>query len=495
MMKVNPDETTKLFSEMSLHLKELRWEFKEDPGSGTRERKLPNFKVPDNWPMALKLNELILDPQKPYNGAGQHIKGVIASINEIVAPDLKPGIFHIRSGDRDTDQLAEKLMWNIHQFCIQCGQIISEPQESEFAVGLLRIAALYHDIGKWISNDHHVSRGVHLMRDVSTKDRNDICDIFNNFNERRSFWYILRHHDIFGCMCTGEASFPSFYDMVSWSGIENLESAPNRKLVANLSYVALLNIADSDSSLFFNVFTKLQGITAVEVTRYLSDWNDLKGFLWDEVANRNHVKRELFKAWLLEISGRPECTIRRLGRLVSSCYRAVMPDEPLVENEVARLVEDELQMLHGSRFEQFGQLFARLCKVDYGLRFFYLLMKHELLDPEAPLITRVNTKEKEEVFPKNLKVIKLSDAEREQRRTRCLRRMVHRTCRIFERIVEDFRPLLHGDTRATPLLSVNMSGLMVPPETGWAICRALKENSSSGLGWISDEIGVRLYGE
>lgn len=467
-----------------------------------RSKVLHVLPVPSYWPISEVLNELInCNPR-----VGNHVKGVLASVNELIEGSFEPSE---SEADPKANSESRKLLRRICDFCFTVGLdngLIENEQEREFSVALLRAAALYHDVGKTISSDHHVSRGVHLMRDVSEDYRRSVENgLFSTFKERRDFWALLRHHDIYGCLCTGEASLPALFDMVSWSGSERKEPTPlNKRPVAYLSYLALLNIADSDSSLLFNPNTQLKGITTVEVCRYLTDWGKIKGYLWEEyVKDGDFIKREQFKNWSLAVASHPEEAIRRITRLVASCYRAEMSGDEVPEAYISRLVEDELQSLHGARIEQFCYLFARFCKMDYGLRFFYILMRHALMDPEHRLKrwkrvgARKSPKSRENHFPEldDLEPLRLRSAERKRRREDCLRKVVNRTCLILSRMVEDYGHLVAADQRSSPLLCVVMAGLMTPVSTGWAICRSLKDAPSRALRWISDEIGVRLYGE
>jgi len=485
----------------------LKW--RKRGGGRIRKQTFSKLQLPEDWPLSKKLDELInnVNSVGKYEKTGDHIKGVIASINELINNEFIPIQSKI---NKNANVKAGKLLPAIYNFCFteklkdDDEGLIKNQSDYEYTIALLRVGALYHDMGKYISNDHHVARGVHLMRDISEQDRRSIEERFDTFNEKRNFWSFLRHHDIFGCLCTGEASLVALFDLVSWSGPEKEMVELNKRSVAYLSYLSLLNIADSDSSLFFNPNTQLLGITTVEVCRYLEDWMDIKNYLWEEYVNKDKfIKREQFKNWSLDIASHPERTIRRITRLVASCYRAEISIDEVPEENISRIVEDELQSLHGARLEHFCYLFARFCKLDYGLRFFYILMRYTLLEPDHNLKNRKSGKHGErkigndDSFPKidELESIVVSPEEWRKRREICLRKMVHRTCIVLGRIVEDYRHLVSGDQRISPLLCVIMSGLMTPKETGWSICKSLKEMPSRALGWISDEIGVRLYGE
>ncbi|MGD0339988.1 MAG: HD domain-containing protein [Bacteroidota bacterium] len=467
-----------MFVEISNTLANTAWE-----GEG-KERQVINFPypIPINWPMANELNEMIKKVDDQNRSVGDHVKGVVASINNLLRPDFSPLNFLIKSDDATLNGRAYGLMAEACKYCWFDPSALFKNMNIEFSKGILRIGALYHDIGKLISGDYHVVRGVRYMRDVKDSWQHEIEDLFENVNDSRDFWALLRHHDIFGCLCTGEASMPALSDMVSWS-VDRIPSNEKRAL-AYISYLAWLNIADIDSTLL----KILGGITTVEAYRYLSDWEDLRNYLADNRSVHGIINRNEFKDWALDVSSHPESTIRRINRLVATSYRKEM-GSIAPESNIKAIVEEELRALLGSRLERFCYCFARFCKLDYSLRFFYLLMRDSLLDEK--LLERTDDTDVTQ-FPTKVRPINTSN---ERSNIRALRKMVKNTCLVLNRLVEDYGNLVVGDLHSSPLIMVDMSGLMRPEATGWAICRSLKESPSRALGWITDEVSIRLYGD
>jgi len=434
--------------------------------------------IPNHWPFSNKLYEILLKPQvdkagnhiKDNNGKvilgkldergrpiGLHIKGVIASINTLIKPKLSHN-FLVSSGDQNINGRADGLLSTAHSRSWHDKNAIFIGSQNKFPRALLRIAALYHDIGKIISTDLHVTRGLRLMRDIEKKDRDYFENLFESINERNRMWALLRHHDIYGTLCTGEASLAAFSDIVSWTHPEFSFEPIDRSIAAYLTYLLWLNIADSDSTLR----TVHGGITSVEADRYLSDWHILIHELLDNNGNPKIIHREEFKKWSLIVASTVTMTIQRITRLIATCYR-MKTDKIAPYDEILTLVEEELISLYGHRLEEFCYRFARFCKLDYALRFFLELMKDPRMESNEDHVQ--------------------------------LRNMTYRTCMVLQRITEDYAHLINECDRSSPLLVVNMTGLMNPPETGRAICKSLKESPSRALGWIAEEIGVWLYGE
>lgn len=151
--------------------------------------------------------------------------------------------------------------------------------------------------------------------------------------------------------------------MVFWTADERSTPAHKSEL-AYISYLLWLNLADVNSTLK----NTPGGITTVEALRFLVDWEELKKKLSDDRGLPVSINREEFKNWSLGISSSPQRTIRRITRILSTCYRREM-DEIAPETDIKAIVAEELGALEGYRFERFCYCLARFCKFDYGLRF------------------------------------------------------------------------------------------------------------------------------
>jgi hypothetical protein len=452
--------------------------------------------------MGDRLKEMMETDDDQARPIGDHTKKVIASINAMTEPGFNPRAFLHPPGDDALRAQAVALLGKAYD-----RSWVGDPSDNrppllvadqatggEPAKALLRVAALYHDIGKLISTDQHVSRGVHLMRDVSVADRRDIEALFEDFTTRRGFWSILRHHDVYGCLCTGEASLPAISAMVGWTYHRDFPHQIDRSVPAYLTYLLWLNLADVNAQLQ----QTFGGITAVEAHRYLSDWNRIITYLDPEGQGIAVADRAGFTDWSFQVAAQPEMTIQRIARLVATCYHVEALHAP-PQRHIEALVEEELLALHGPRLEEFCKRFSHFTKLEYGLRFFYLVMRDILLD-HAILMRREGTALADYPFHDSHKGIgnieRLEDKDvSEKARLDALRTMVNRVCNILNRIVEEYRQLVDRGPSPNLRIGVDMSGLMRPSETGWAICQSLKGSGSRALWWIADEINVWLYTE
>jgi hypothetical protein len=431
------------------------------------------------WPLYSQLKLMMKKKDDQKRSVGAHVIAVIASINQLIDEDVG-GTINKCGGPPNFDKETIFLARQVHNCCWAKGSIQNpETQDAimvtrifgvddervNWAKQFLRVAALYHDIGKVLSSDHHVTRGVHYMRDVNEEDRRLIESLFNNMWDRRSFWSVLEHHDIFGVLCTGEASMPSLADIVGWTaeGFADINAGQSTPVI--ISFLLWLNIADSNASLI----KPLNGITTVEAERYLRDWSRV--ISWILTASKGgsyNLTRDKFKNMTLDLASRPHRTIQRISRLVSSCYRMNGKKvDNAVDEIITTLVEQELLALHGPRLQRFCYKLARFVKFDYALRFFSLLMKKELGRGKK------NGASQEDV----------------------LKKAIAATCAILDRIVEEYGHLVDRDPLGSPRLGVDMSKLMNPSEIGDAICDSFKKSQARALRWIIDEIGVWLYGD
>lgn len=504
---------TDLMAQIAERIRRIKWRYEGQARQPFFEG-LPDWDAEDfsGWPMIKQLRHL-LDPKQveskkdtermEIERVRHHIWGVVASMNEVIGEDLKLK----KSNDQALDHHVEGALGAVRDFCLyetsrDHRTAVPNRKALDDAQRFLLVAALYHDIGKTIGNDRHVSRGVHLMRDVNDKDRKAFEeDLMGGlFEDKHNFWTLLSHHDTFGVLCTGEASLPALSEMVSWSGDLD-DDKPHKSPAALLSYLVLLNIADMDSSLFF-LPTGPKGIRTIEANRYLEDWKTIKRILWNDREPNwrpNDISREDFRETLLNSASHPKRTIERIARIITTSYRMVVAGDLIEdESEVKTLVENELGMLHGARLQKFCGLFAQFCKIDYGRRFFDVLMQVIALREDFVKVSpdRPPDRKLSEPPGRGEQLVLVSSPVDANIRSSCLRQMTQCTCSILKRFVDDYGNSVDEDSHSAPLMCIVMANLMPDnkADTAWAIARALLSHESRALAWISEEVAVSPYG-
>jgi hypothetical protein len=246
----------------------------------------------------------------------------------------------------------------------------------------LRLLALYHDIGKSIITDRHSIIGWHLITDVhreealyhlyplilginqadwesNLKKYNNDMDKFANPEERRLikiFTTVIKYHEHFGILSTGEASLPVMLDLIDFSGVE-IDDA--REL---FSVLMIMNLAD--------VYGTIE-VLPQKVEIFCDDLGKLCYFISKKSVEGDRDK--FYEALRVE-SQKPESTIDRLWRLMyegaPSKWRAKIK-KPIIE----KIFNDVVY----TRKKDFMRNFALFCKLDYCLSFKNHLMNTAIL--------------------------------------------------------------------------------------------------------------------
>lgn len=467
----------------------------------------PLIEGEEAFPFISKIDKMLFTVDEQNRSVGMHVLGCLSSTVSLLRLREAEAVHAFFK--MDAARLTPKQSEFAHELAEASLQLTSlvwgnntgnNPRKTK---ALLRILALFHDVGKIIGNEHHISRSVHMLRDMKHDERKQLERLFPDAKQARNFLSVIGLHDIFGCLCTGEASEAALVNLTSWTTRE-LSDRTSADALAQLSLLLWLNLADANSTLR----EAFQGIPYTEAQRYFNDWKELRAYLQEDKNKK--VTRDQFKTLLLRKASHPASTIHRIARIVASAYRRET-GLPLEAEEVVGIVEEELVALHGPRFEIFCQLFAHFCKLDYAIRFFYALMRRVLLvehssrTDDSILRRKQNVALDVEPESDDVELSPFAEAQRgrepgdvdenfKELRDQALRAVVNFVGVITKRVVEEYGHLVDGDNRSTPLLGVNMSGLMKPASTGWSICESLLDSQSRAVNWIMDEVGIWLYG-
>jgi hypothetical protein len=250
-------------------------------------------------------------------------------------------------------------------------EIRKEERDSFF-----RLLALYHDIGKAVITERHPLVGWHLMKDVH-KDQvegflyplilgipyeewqrnlqeaqQDVRKIVSRRQWQliKLFEAVIRFHDYFGILSTGEASLPVAVDLI---GLRGMDPGDAQEL---FSILMIFNLAD--------VYGSIPELLSQKVDVYCADWRVLC-----EVIAEVKGDRGLFFKRLLELTQTPGAAIDRLWRMM---YEGAPPDWQY--KIVPDMIEEIFKEATLSRMYPFINHFALFCKLDYCLAFKILLM-------------------------------------------------------------------------------------------------------------------------
>jgi len=248
---------------------------------------------------------------------------------------------------------------------------------------LLRFGALYHDIGKAITRERHPVIGWHIAQYIKAEDRDRLRGLLRSEDDVRLLMIIIRDHDQFGVLSTGEASVPILLGAIN-SGVSHDD---RRKIISAL---ALCNLADMVGSF---------PIDGESTDRLLGDWRWFMGALdhcastgtrLDEhlVQQASRIRRAEQARWEAEILrsypylGIPSVS-ERIRRLLTVASRQFKDRRKEFDDE--QLIANSLETVFGSEngVGEFAKQFTYVCKLDYGKRFFEALIRYCQGDPRA----------------------------------------------------------------------------------------------------------------
>jgi hypothetical protein len=265
-----------------------------------------------------------------------------------------------------------------------------------FEKKVLRLATLYHDIGKVIHRDKHPMLGQHLLESLKDDDRKQFLEIFSSvdkeFTSSEKCFYsmldLVGHHDLFGTLCTGEASRTAFIEA---SGLRLREITDAKRII---DFIVILNMAD--------IYGSIGPLPKERAEMILNDWYTFEIFvestnpiveLFSGKADKKKqnllkdllVSKKDLENKLTESEQEPEKTIERIRRIVVSGILygkdKILGDDgkeipffkdsriKLADKITPDMIRSILVKELGPELQSFCRDFALICKLDYTLRF------------------------------------------------------------------------------------------------------------------------------
>ena len=241
---------------------------------------------------------------------------------------------------------------------------------------LLRFAALYHDIGKSIIKERHPVIGWYIAQYIKPEDRDKLRELFGDEDDVRLLMAIIRDHDQFGILSTGEASIPILQSAINFGA-----SQDDRKRI--LSALAMCNLADMVGTF---------DVDGEATDRLLGDWRWFMGALdhctdtgdrLDEylVHQASRIRSATQTPWEAKLlTNYPYVAIpnvtERVRRLLMEASRQLPTRRKEFNDE--QLIATCLQTVFGSEngMREFAHQFTYVCKLDYGKRFFQEMINY-----------------------------------------------------------------------------------------------------------------------
>ena len=284
------------------------------------------------------MNELLLPP------AGRKADGIFADfIGPNVAPEFNKALNRIMPGDASLEGIFRS-------------SSIAATGGIEKIESILRIAALYHDLGATIFPDRHTTLGFHYIVDNVNKTGTDELKQLDEKDERcfELICDMIKYHADFGVIGTGEGSDTLLIDTLPFRAREMKDQQ------ALLSLLFYLTIADISGRILL-AWTKAETI-ASELNELLDKIKQFEG------------SRLKFAKNLIEYEQDPFRTIERIRRLLTE----QCPNELIAGLNDKKAIEEALNEILGIQFYAFWVDFALVCKLDYALRFVARLEKYAI---------------------------------------------------------------------------------------------------------------------
>lgn len=391
----------------------------------------------------------------PY---GRQLKALFYPVDEATSPNGDPkGSRHLRTvlermgmllsnqpaqilSDYDPPICRESLAYfetSYHQIWHGVGEglvttAIFPVAEHQAIRTFLRVAALYHDIGKYINTDRHPAIGWYLVTSMYPAERARLRGMLNPA-DLRTLLTIIRDHDKFGVLSTGEGSMPLL------ASITNLMQEEVKTQKKRLTALMLVSLADMSAS--FPLTSCVAGTVTLDWGRMIAAlenaWGD-RGRLLDHIV---HEAQQY------------ENTVERIRRLLMEA--SLDPDGQWKPIDDRELVSDVLKTTFMNRIDVFCEDFALVAKLDYSLKFFRLVVQR--------------CRERGTDSPTTIAHILIS---------------------ILKGIVDTYSGMLHSRRGRHQIIGIEFSGLTPPhaPERANALIDLLLERPAEGLAWLLSDV-------
>jgi hypothetical protein len=327
---------------------------------------------------------------------------------------------------------------------------------------LFRVAALYHDIGKYIIKERHPTIGWYTMEYLNPDHKDALRSLLG---EREDYLQLLmvmvRDHDEFGVLATGEASYPILLRAANSLG-NNLD---DRKRI--ISAIMWLNLADIAATLG-------PDLTMSDVKKIIEDLNWFLAALG--VCNET---KERLDDYVIRKASEEDLVVQRIGRLLLESSRGVPKSSRLSElckldrqkePMVFQKVRKQLETVYSTQIPRlnFCFQFTHICKLDYGKRFLTSLVEYY----EGP--------------PKSGEDRPLKKWAKEPVETIVL---IYDVLAILKRITSTYSAMIRTENGPGNLIGVEMKDLTPnnAPEKTAQIIELLRESHYPGLSWMMSD--------
>lgn len=306
------------------------------------------------------------------------------------------------------------------------------PEEHRAIKTFLRVAALYHDIGKYVNTDRHPTIGWYMVSSMYPDERIKLQTMLTR-SELRTLLTIIRDHDKFGVLSSGEASLPLL------ASTTHLMQEEVKIQEQRLTALMLVSLADMVASF------PLDSCIAGTVMR---DWSRFTRALENAWGDRGRLLPHV-----VQEARQYESTVERIRRLLMTISRDDSGQWPEIDDK--ELISDILKTTFTNRIDVFCEDFALVAKLDYSLRFFRQVVqecrRRDMTNPST---------------------------------------IAHIIVNVLKSIVETYGEMLHARRGHYRLIGVEFGSLAPAhaPEKAKALINLLLERPAEGLAWLLSDV-------
>lgn len=282
------------------------------------------------------------DPKDNRDTPG-HVRAVVKKATQINALGLSAVV------QTDSDELMYQMadLEIDYQALFESPEMVARGWSAQAAKGYIAVAALYHDIGKIIQRDRHPTIGYYHLQ--YNPEQGALRSMFRTELDHWLFLHIIRYHDVFGVVSTGEGSLSALVDLIPMREMSEAERLGILHLFFRINLADIAGTVPVRESKIRNMMTDLRRAAAAMPTGG---------------AGTQPTAGLAFREALIEADVGVGRAVVRIQRMLAE------PGLPEYQDPGLDIViERELLAIQGSNVRQFANTFSHVCKLDYLLRF------------------------------------------------------------------------------------------------------------------------------
>lgn len=318
---------------------------------------------------------------------------------------------------------------------------------------LFRVAALYHDIGKYIIRERHPTVGWYTMAYLNPAQKDALRTLVgNNEDYLQLLMIMIRDHDLFGVLSTGEASYPILLRTATSLG----SAVEDEK--RTVSAIMWLNLADIAGTAGIDLHKE-------DLIKIIDDW---KWFI--RAIEKCADKNQRLDDYVIREASSGDLVDERISRLLLEASR----QEPnrlkeLRAKNLPMFIQDKLDTVYPTQNprREFNYQFTLVCKLDYAKRFLATLVDYCEGPRDADDASHRHRSEKRE---------ELDD-------------LIYAVLAILRRITSTYLAMMQSESGPGNLIGVEMKDLTpsTAPEKTTRMIKMLLKNHYPGLSWLMSD--------